>query len=192
VVTVGLPSVSSRGRALVGVVLLGLFLSALSEEILFRGVLLHGLTRRLGGRSAVLIGSSLFAAAHLPTLTDEKQAAGEIAVALTVLFGFGVLLCRIRVATESVWYATGVHTLWNFVTVGVVGWAYPADELPAAFVLLKLVPVVVGLALAVRVARSPKLAAEGVPPMPYLDAGPRAAFPIAPTPPRPDLPSGRT
>ena len=189
VVTVGLPNVSGRGLAFVGVVVLGLFLSALSEEILFRGFLLHGLTRRLGGRSAVLIGSALFASAHLPALTDEKQAAGEIAIALVVLFGFGVLMCRIRVATGSVWYATGVHTLWNFVTIGVVGWAYSSDDLPPAFVLLKIVPVVVGLVIAVRVARSPRTAPDGVPPMPLLEVGPRPAIPSAPPPARPDLPS---
>jgi membrane protease YdiL (CAAX protease family) len=190
VVTIAIPRVSSKGTGFIGLVLLGLFFAALSEEILFRGFLLHGLARRIGGREAVLLGSALFAAAHIPSLTAADLEAGGIAVSLVVLFGLGVLLCRIRVATGSIWFASGVHTLWNFVTVAVLSTTYSASELPAAFVLLKLAPIVVGLVLAVRVARSPRFGVV-VPPMPVvalagapsIPAGFARYSPIAPAPP---------
>ncbi len=181
VLTVGIPEVSSRGSAVIGLVMTGLFLAALTEEVLFRGFLLHGLTRRLGGRSAVLAGSALFAAAHVPALAQANEPPGQIAVALVVLFGFGVFLCKIRVSTGSVWFATGVHTLWNFVTIGVVGWAFSsAQDLPAAFVALKVAPLLVGLVIAVRVARGP--ATGEMPPMPLPERL------VLPPPPRPDRP----
>jgi membrane protease YdiL (CAAX protease family) len=162
--TLGIPTVAARGESFVGLVLAGLFLAAASEEILFRGFLHHGLTRRLGGRASVLIGSALFSAAHIPALIDTDVEAAAVPITLVVLFGFGALLCRIRADTGSIWYATGVHTLWNFVTVGVIGWAYSTAEVPGAFVALKLIPVGVGLVVAARLARGRFGAAP--PPMP--------------------------
>jgi membrane protease YdiL (CAAX protease family) len=146
VATFTMPHVSSRGPGFIGMVLAGLFLAALSEEILFRGFLLHGLGRRMGGRDAVLLGSAVFSAGHVPSLLSAELDGGGIAISLVVLFGLGVLLCRIRVATDSIWFASGVHTLWNFVTVAVVG--FSTTDVPIAVALLKLVPIVLGLKLA--------------------------------------------
>jgi membrane protease YdiL (CAAX protease family) len=154
VVTFTMPHVSSRGPAFIGMILAGLFLAALSEEILFRGFLLHGLGRRLGGRDAVLLGSALFSAGHVPSLLSAELDGAGIAISIVVLFGLGVLLCRIRVATGSIWFATGVHTLWNFVTVAVVG--FSTTDVPIALALLKLVPIVIGLKLATALSKRPR------------------------------------
>jgi membrane protease YdiL (CAAX protease family) len=187
VVTFTMPRVSSRGPGFIGVVLAGLFLAALSEEILFRGFLLHGLGRRMGGRQAVLMGSALFSAGHVPALISVDLDAVGIGVSLVVLYGLGVLLCRIRVATGSVWFATGVHTLWNFVTVAVVG--YAATDVPLALALLKLVPIVVGLKLAAGLSRTRRsgdvLPSVPAPAGPALlpSAGLRPFAPIAPSSP---------
>jgi hypothetical protein len=112
---------------------------------------------------------------------------------LVVLFAFGVLMCRIRVSTESIWFASGTHALWNFVTFGIAG-AYTIDEFPAAFVLLKIASIVFGLVLAVRVARTSKAPVTAVPAPPvelHLAAptGASAAvvsrMPLPPPPPPP-------
>jgi membrane protease YdiL (CAAX protease family) len=155
VVTLTMPNVSSRGPGFIGFILTGLFLAALSEEIVFRGFLLHGLGRRMGGRDAVLLGSALFSAGHVPSLLSAELDGGGIAISLVVLFGLGVLLCRIRVATGSIWFASGVHTLWNFVTVAVVG--FSTTDVPIALALLKLVPIVIGLKLAAGLSKTPRL-----------------------------------
>jgi membrane protease YdiL (CAAX protease family) len=202
-VTIATSRGPSGGSGFVGIVLVGLFLAALAEEVLFRGLLLHGLTRRLGGRQAVLLGSALFSAGHLPSLLSVDLAASDIVISLVVLFGLGVLLCRIRVATGSIWFASGVHTLWNFVTIAVVA-SLPADgDVPMAFALIKLVPIVVGLRLAVGVARSPR-PSDAIPPLPAFaptlvpGAAVRPYTPVSPAAPatspwairpRPDLPT---
>jgi hypothetical protein len=101
-----------------------------------------------------------------------------------------------------------VHALWNFVTIGVVG-RDPSDGLAAGIVMLKFVPVAIGITLAIRLARSAP-ARDPVPPTPPARAGalvfpglerpaagagspfvppaPRSALPPSPPPARPDLP----
>lgn len=146
-VTAGLPEVSSSGLGFLGLLLLGVFLAATAEEVLFRGFLAHGLTRRIGGRRAVLIGSVLFSAAHIPALVSQGQID---TMSLTVLFGFGVLMCKIRAETGSIWLASGVHALWNFVTFAVLGTTSLAENIPPAFVAVKVIPVAAGLVIAGR------------------------------------------
>jgi membrane protease YdiL (CAAX protease family) len=193
IVTLSLPgAVADRGFT--ALLATGLFLAALCEEVMFRGFLQHGLTRRLGGPAAVTLGSALFSAAHVPSLATAKAPAGEVAVTLVVLFGFGVVLCRIRTATRSVWCATGVHALWNFVTVGAVMWASSRERVTTAFGLAKLGLVVTGLVLAAR------LGSGGVRPsvvsdLPRTGLGDRVATPLPPAPvgpPTPVAPSAPT
>lgn len=44
----------------------GVSAARLTEEVIFRGFLLHGLTRRSGGRTAMFASSVLFAVYHVP------------------------------------------------------------------------------------------------------------------------------
>jgi membrane protease YdiL (CAAX protease family) len=196
-ITMGLPAISIRGQSFLWVFLLGLAFAAAAEEILFRGFLLHGLGRTMGGRRAVLVGSALFAGGHVPSLIASRETAGAIAVTLVVLFGFAVLLCRIRTETGSIWLCCGVHALWNFVTIGLLG--EDLDGLaPFAIAAMKLVPAVVGLVLAVRLLRRRALTVVPpmpVPPLPWPStswpppgdlAPPPLPPPAPPEPPRPD------
>jgi cytochrome b561 len=82
------------------------------------------------------------------------------------VFGLGIVLCRVRVDTGSVWWATAVHALWNFVTIGAVAWApSPESAVLPAVGALKLAGIVAGLVLAIRFGvRSRR--ARHVPPMP--------------------------
>ena len=175
------PGVGSRGPDLLALVVLGLLVSAVSEEVLFRGFLQHGLARRLGGGTAVLVGSAVFSTAHVPGLVSMRTPAGTIAVTLVVIFGLGVVLCRIRAETGSIWLASGVHALWNVVTIGWVASSAPADGLEPLFAAMKLVPVVMGLVMAVRLGRTRRWASA--PPMP-VPASVRG-FLVVPPPPVP-------
>jgi membrane protease YdiL (CAAX protease family) len=181
-----LPAVSSRQPSVLTLTLLGLLLAALAEEVLFRGFLLHGLARRLGGRRAVMVSSALFAAAHVPSFFFQPPPGGVL-VTLVVLFGLGVFLSRIRAETGSIWMPTAVHTLWNFVTVGVIGSGAPGGA-AAGFTLVKLAPVVLGVAIAFRLGRRPE-PSGAVPPMPVAEAPPPSTLsPLALPPPPPLLP----
>ncbi|MGZ8607629.1 MAG: CPBP family intramembrane glutamic endopeptidase [Actinomycetota bacterium] len=153
VLTLTVPGVTSQGKALLALIGAGLVLAAASEEILFRGFLQHGLTRHLGGATAVVLTSAIFAAAHVPSLVRSETPGGAIVGSLVVIFGLGMVLARIRAETGSVWPATGVHALWNIVTIGWVASPSGGSSLQPAFAVLKLVPVIVGIALAIRLSR---------------------------------------
>jgi membrane protease YdiL (CAAX protease family) len=170
VVTLGRPEVAEAGPRFVGLFSLGLLLAALAEEILFRGFLQYGLTRRIGGRRAVLVGSLLFAAAHIPALIVQRQLNP---VTLVAMFGFGVLLCRIRAATGSIWLPTGVHTLSNFVIIVALGSVRSIEDDPVAFLaVFQFVLIVVGVVIGVRLlARTPD---------PKRPAAPTVVFPTQP------------
>jgi membrane protease YdiL (CAAX protease family) len=128
-------------------IVVNLFLGALREEVAFRGFLLHGLTKRLGATSAVLVTSMLFAAYHLPRYFREQRPPAEMAALLIVAFGVGVFLCRVRIETGSIWLPAMVHGLWNLL-VDVGHWTFPQGELPGAYVALHLVPFALGIVIA--------------------------------------------
>lgn len=119
-------------------------LGALREEVAFRGFLLHGLTRRLGGARAVVIGSLLFALVHVPRYLREGRPPREMVALLLIAFGVGVFLCRVRVETGSIWFPAGIHALWN-VVVGVGGWSTPHGQLSGALTALHAIPFALGI-----------------------------------------------
>ena len=125
---------------------INLFLGALREEVAFRGFLLHGLTKRLGATSAVLVTSMLFAAYHLPRYFREQRPPAEMVALLLVAFGVGVFLCRVRIETGSIWLPAMIHGLWNLL-VDVGAWTFPQDGPPGAYVALHLVPFALGIVM---------------------------------------------
>ena len=155
------------GGAADGVLLvLALLLGALREEVAFRGFLLHGLTKRLGATSAILVTSMLFAAYHLPRYLREDRPPAEMAALLLVAFGVGVFLCLVRIQTGSIWLPALIHGLWNTL-VDVGHWTFPAGELPDAYVVLQTVPFAVGIVMALF------LALRGISGLPGIAAVPR-------------------
>jgi membrane protease YdiL (CAAX protease family) len=173
------------------VLLVGLALMATAEEVIFRGFLLHGLTRRLDGETAVFASSWLFAAAHLPSLIVLRVPFVGVAITLVALFGFAVVLCRIRAETGSIWWPAGVHTLWNFATIGVTIAPTATRGLETPVGLVKLVLIVVGLVMAFGLARrhqrrrAGQTVATAPPPMPLAPWAPPAASPAPALPPPP-------
>lgn len=122
-------------------------LGAIREEVAFRGFLLHGLTRRLGGSSAALVASMLFAVYHVPRFLREQIPLTEMATLLLVAFGVGVFLCRVRAETGSIWLPAAIHTLWNLL-VGVGSWAFPDGAPPFGYSALQAAPFAVGIVMA--------------------------------------------
>jgi membrane protease YdiL (CAAX protease family) len=89
---------------LVGV-LLG---AAFVEELLFRGYPFQVLERRFGTIAALLVTSVAFSVAHL--LNPAAALLPLINIGLA-----GLLLGVAYVKTRSLWFATGVHTGWNWI-----------------------------------------------------------------------------
>lgn len=91
-------------------------LVAVSEELMFRSVLLQSLLERHAVWPAVLISSALFGVVH----TLNGLATGDFGSALwqsLAAFLQGVGYAAIRLRTRSVWPMVVVHGLWDFALV---------------------------------------------------------------------------
>jgi uncharacterized protein len=84
----------------------GLF-PAISEELLFRGVLFRWLEEFGGSWVALLLTSAFFGAAHLSNPHASPVAAVGIA------FEAGVMLGAAYMLTRSLWLPMGLHAAWN-------------------------------------------------------------------------------
>jgi membrane protease YdiL (CAAX protease family) len=85
----------------------GIF-AAVSEEMLFRGVLFRWLEEFGGSWVALLLTSVFFGAAHLANPNASILAAVGIALEAGVLLGGAYML------TRSLWLPMGIHAAWNF------------------------------------------------------------------------------
>jgi membrane protease YdiL (CAAX protease family) len=81
---------------------------AVSEEMLFRGILFRWLEQFGGSWVALLVTSALFGAAHLANPNASGVAAIGIALEAGVMLGAAYML------TRSLWLPMGLHAAWNF------------------------------------------------------------------------------
>ena len=81
---------------------------AVSEEMVFRGVLFRWLEEFGGSWVALLVTSALFGAAHLANPNASWVAAVGIALEAGVMLGAAYML------TRSLWLPMGLHAAWNF------------------------------------------------------------------------------
>lgn len=81
--------------------------AAAAEEAVFRGYAFQALARGFGGVPAVVVTSALFALAHA-----RNPNVGTFA--LLNIFLAGVMLGAAYLKTMSLWFATAVHTGWNW------------------------------------------------------------------------------
>jgi uncharacterized protein len=81
---------------------------AISEEMLFRGILFRWIEEFGGSWAALVVTSGLFGAAHLANPNASVIAAVGIA------FEAGVMLGAAYMVTRSLWLPMGLHAAWNF------------------------------------------------------------------------------
>lgn len=82
---------------------------AISEEMIFRGILFRWIEEFGGSWVALLLTSAFFGAAHL-----ANPHASPIA-AIGIAFEAGVMLGGAYMLTRSLWLPMGIHAAWNFV-----------------------------------------------------------------------------
>lgn len=88
--------------------LLSAIFPAISEEMLFRGILFRWIEEFGGSWLALLMTSAFFGAAHL-----ANPHASPIAV-LGISFEAGLMLGAAYMLTRSLWLPMGIHAAWNF------------------------------------------------------------------------------
>jgi membrane protease YdiL (CAAX protease family) len=82
--------------------------AAVSEEMLFRGILFRWLEDFGGSWIALLLTSAFFGVAHLANPHASPVAAAGIAIEAGVMLGAAYML------TRSLWLPMGLHAAWNF------------------------------------------------------------------------------
>lgn len=106
-VAVGLPPAYK-----VGLIVVNTAFVALSEELMFRGVLFSGLRTRMALVPAVVLTTLVFGAAHLLNLPVMgafwPTLAQAVAAAMT-----GLLFLALRIRTRSLYPVIGLHAIWN-------------------------------------------------------------------------------
>ncbi|QKG23716.1 Abortive infection protein [Actinomadura verrucosospora] len=89
--------------------------AAVTEELLFRGVLFRIVEGRIGTWAALALTGLLFGLSHL---TNEHATLwGAIAIAVEA----GGMLAAAYAATRNLWVPIGLHFAWNFAESGIFG-----------------------------------------------------------------------
>jgi membrane protease YdiL (CAAX protease family) len=107
---------------MIGLLLTQILGNALFEEIAYRGFLFPQLYLRLTSLRerpwkrfalALLISQAAFALSHIPNRIYLGMSAGDIAVDLLMLVGWGVLYTLLYLRTDNLFLVVGVHALGN-------------------------------------------------------------------------------
>ncbi|WP_231618472.1 CPBP family intramembrane glutamic endopeptidase [Nonomuraea sp. SBT364] len=98
---------------------------AVTEELLFRGVVFRIMEERTGTVIALVVSMLLFGAMHL--VNAKATLWGALAIALTG----GVMLAAAYIATRSLWLPIGLHFAWNFTQAGLFGVTVSGAEVPS-------------------------------------------------------------
>lgn len=104
-----------------------LFVIAVGEEIIFRGVVFRLLENCFGTAVGLGVSAGLFGLAH--GLNPNATAVGVVAIALEA----GLLLGFAYIATRSLWFAIGIHFGWNFTQGGIFDAPISGLTLPGMF-----------------------------------------------------------
>ncbi|WP_078890186.1 CPBP family intramembrane glutamic endopeptidase [Streptomyces maremycinicus] len=115
----------TEGGVVVGGVLtyLGMMAGvAVTEELLFRGIVFRLLEELTGTRGALAVSALLFGGLHL--LNTGATVWGALAIAVEG----GLLTGAAYVATRSLWLPIGVHFGWNFAESGLFGTTVSGNE----------------------------------------------------------------
>lgn len=99
--------------------------AAVTEEVLFRGVLFRFIERGAGTWIAVVVSSVLFGLWHLP-----NPNASLLGIAI-ITVGAGGLLAVAYMATRSLWLPIGIHFGWNFAASAIFSTEVSGNGTPA-------------------------------------------------------------
>jgi membrane protease YdiL (CAAX protease family) len=88
-----------------------------TEEVVFRGVLVRIAEERFGTWPALAISAVLFGAVHLAG-TSETGTGAMLWGATAIILQGGILLTASYIATRALWMPIGIHFAWNVAEAG--------------------------------------------------------------------------
>lgn len=119
----------SKGAGVAAFGSVGISLSAaVSEELVFRGLLFRLIERSLGTWPAVGISAMLFGALHL-----VNPGAGLVST-VAITLESGLLLCAAYILTRNLWFAIGLHFGWDAAESALFGATMSGHIDPGLFV----------------------------------------------------------
>lgn len=89
--------------------------AAVTEEVIFRGILFRIVEERAGTWAALALTGLLFGLSHL--FNEHANLWGAIAIAIEA----GGMLAAAYAATRTLWLPIGLHFGWNFAAAGIFG-----------------------------------------------------------------------
>jgi membrane protease YdiL (CAAX protease family) len=89
--------------------------AAVTEELIFRGILFRIVEERIGTWLALTLTGLLFGLSHL--FNQDASLWGAIAIAIEA----GGMLAAAYAATRTLWVPIGLHFGWNFAAAGIFG-----------------------------------------------------------------------
>ncbi|MFD5139615.1 CPBP family intramembrane glutamic endopeptidase [Streptomyces sp. NPDC058378] len=98
--------------------------AAVTEEVLYRGVLFRIIEERTGTWIALALTSVVFGASHL--LNPDASLWGAIAIAIEA----GGMLAAAYAATRNLWVPIGLHFGWNFAAAGIFSTEVSGNDTP--------------------------------------------------------------
>lgn len=97
----------------------GIFFTALGagvvEEMVFRGIIMNALDKRLNKFVAIIIPSLLFGVVHIIGMDFSFVSCLLVVLAGTMV---GIMFSLIATYSKSIWNSAVVHALWNLIIVG--------------------------------------------------------------------------
>ncbi|MFF5899271.1 CPBP family intramembrane glutamic endopeptidase [Streptomyces argenteolus] len=98
--------------------------AAVTEEVLFRGVLFRIIEERTGTWIALTLTAVLFGASHL--MNPNADLWGAVAIAIEA----GGMLAAAYAATRTLWLPIGLHFGWNFAAAGIFSTEVSGNDTP--------------------------------------------------------------
>jgi membrane protease YdiL (CAAX protease family) len=98
--------------------------AAVTEELLFRGVLFRIIEERTGTWVALALSGLVFGLSHLAN--EHASLWGAIAIAIEA----GGMLAAAYAATRNLWVPIGLHFAWNFAQGGIFGTEVSGNNTP--------------------------------------------------------------
>lgn len=97
----------------------GIFLAGLgagvTEELLFRGLLMNAVIKKYGMAVGIIAPSVLFASLHIIGMNFSLLSCVQVMAAGTIV---GVMLSLTALEGRSVWNSAVVHGVWNMIIIG--------------------------------------------------------------------------